>query len=54
MKGKLLRDLGDTTGGDAQLDRALNLRRENVRGDERTWDQLSNADFDEVVYYYSR
>ena len=40
--------------GDAQLMKAMKLRREIVPDDCRTWNQLNDEDFDKVVYYYSR
>ena len=54
MKGKLLKDMGNDTEAEAQLDRAMRLRKELVPGDHRTRDQLTNMDFDRLVYYYSR
>jgi len=54
MKGRLLKAMGDIIEGDAQLKRAMELRREIVPHDHRTVDQLKNQDFDELVWYYSR
>jgi len=54
MKGRLLKVMGNTVEGDAQLARAMELRREIVPDDRRTVDQLTDHDFDELVWYYSR
>jgi len=54
MKGRLLIAMGNIVEGDAQLKRAMELRREIVPDDHRTVDQLTDQDFDELVWYYSR
>lgn len=54
MKGRLLRDRGNEVEGDAQLEKAMKIRKMIAPGDRRSWDQLSDADFDSLVYYYSR
>lgn len=54
MKGMLLKNMGNDVEGDAQLQRAMTLRKEIVPDDHRSWNQLDNEDFDKVVYYYSR
>lgn len=54
MKGRLLKSMSNDVEGDAQLTKAIKLRKEVVPNDRRTWDQLDDEDFDKVVYYYSR
>lgn len=54
MKGNLLTKMGNTVEGNAQIERAMEIRRELVPDDGRTSDQLTDEDFDKVVYYYSR
>jgi hypothetical protein len=54
MKGRLLKAMENIVEGDAQLTRAMELRREIVPDDHRTVDQLTDQDFDELVWYYSR
>lgn len=53
-KGRLLKAMGNIAEGNAQLTRAMELRREIVPDDLRTEDQLTDQDFDELVWYYSR
>jgi hypothetical protein len=54
MMGRLLKAIGNIVEGDAQLKRAMELRREIVPDDHRTVDQLTDQDFDKLVWYYSR
>ncbi|KAL8939352.1 MAG: hypothetical protein Q9211_002782 [Gyalolechia sp. 1 TL-2023] len=53
-KGRLLKAMGNVVEGGAQLTRAMEIRREIVPNDHRTVDQLTDQDFDELVWYYSR
>ena len=54
MRGRLLRAMGNHVEGDAQLQKAMTLRKDVEPDDHRSWDQLHDEDFDKVVYYYSR
>jgi len=54
MNGKLLRDMGNEIEAKTQLDRAMRLRRRILPDDHRTEEQLTDLDFDVLVYYYSR
>lgn len=54
MKGRLLKQMGNGVEGDAQLDQAMRLRKEILPYDDRSEEQLSDYDFDVMVYYYSR
>lgn len=54
MKGRLLKQVGNEVEGDAQLEQAMRLRKEILPDDDRPEEQLSDYDFDVVVYYYSR
>lgn len=54
MKGRLLKKMGSGVEGRAELDQAMRLRKEILPDDDRSEEQLSNYDFDIVVYYYSR
>lgn len=54
MKGRLLNKIGNVVEGNAQIERAMEIRRKIVPNDKRTKDQLTDEDFDSVVYYYSR
>ncbi len=54
VKGRLLRDSGSAVEGQALLRRAVERRRELVPGDDRPEPNLTEADFDSLIYYYSR
>ena len=54
MKSRLLRKLCNLVEGEAQLERAMKLRKELVPDDKRTEDELGYQDFDNEVWYYSR
>lgn len=54
MTGRLLKKLGNVVEGEAQLERAMILRKEIVPNDNRTEDELAYQDFDDEVWYYSR
>ncbi|KAL9030920.1 MAG: hypothetical protein Q9196_000994 [Gyalolechia fulgens] len=53
-KGRLLKAMGNVVEGGAQLTRAMEIRREIVPNDHRTVGQLTDQEFDELVWYYSR
>ena len=46
--------MGNEVEGNAQLDRAMQLRKKIVPGDPRKEEHLSDEHFDELVYYLSR
>ena len=54
MLGRLQKGMGNVVEGEAQLERAMKLRKEIVPGDKRTEEELSYQDFDNEVWYYSR
>jgi hypothetical protein len=54
MKGRLLKAMVSIVEGDAHLTRAIGLRREIGPDDHRTVNQLTDQEFDELVWYYSR
>ncbi|KAK0616467.1 hypothetical protein B0T14DRAFT_568067 [Immersiella caudata] len=53
-KEKVARSDGNAAEGDAFIKRAMEIRKEVVPNDKRLEEQLTYADWDNVVFYYSR
>jgi biotin synthase-related radical SAM superfamily protein len=53
-KGKVARGDGNGAEGDALINRAMEIRKEVAPDDKRPEEQLTDADWNNIVFYYSR